>query len=416
MRRLAIAALAASVAALASCSLVYSFDGYSSAYGLDAAIGDAPADGDAIAIDTGSTESSVDSSSDAPIDSALDALDSTPPTDAPPDAAIDTFPGPGDYLVVIGGSSGTSSTRAAKSTVWLAHLAADGSPERWIEQAPLPEPAGLEGLVAVSMGGEVYVLGGGPTASAASSKGYVARISSGGTIDGWTALALDEPRRAHAAVIAKGLVHVTGGVGSGGATMRDVARASIGTSSLGAWSTSTSLEYTLRNHAAAYFSNSLYTFGGQHDDDSFEVETVRYLMNGDGSLGSVAYNQTTANNLGPKAFHTAAQYGLRFYAIGGYDGSVATSSVSEVHIGASDGILGAWSVSSRALPSARWAHAGAQLDDRVYVLGGVLDGGAITNEVDVGIVGLDEEITWSTRAEWRLPEGRAFGAAAVLSL
>jgi N-acetylneuraminic acid mutarotase len=417
-------ALLAVVPLLASaCSLVESFDGYTGG-GDDAAVDGAPGDVTTDSIAPG--DARVDTLGDTFLADTSD--DTTPPgeTSPPPDVPIDTFPGPGDYLCVFGGTADSSLT--PKGEVWCAHLATDGSPETWIAQTPLPEA--LSEMAVISDGTHVWVVGG-RNAAGFSSTIYATAIGSDGRLGAWSSIGtLPAGRRGLLAFAWSDdtLVVHGGETAAGGAAPTVHATMSFGGGTLGSWASETSSDAPAYG-AGVLFKNSVYVLDGRHGGTTLD-EADRYPLGGGTGYFGGPYDQTSAH-LSPTrsefalALH-AASTGTgdypRIFALGGDDGAGPLDDVtfSDFRDG-TDGsggtvpnVLTSWKTNASHLVHARSGHAVAQTaGEHVFVVGGFLVGGAATAEVEQATVAGE---TLSFSSTLALPAPRAFAGAAVVTL
>ena len=408
---------------LVGCSLVESFDGY--ADGVDAAVpldagGETRGDG---SVDLG-VDARLDDGVDAPGADATSDLgppdgDSAPPIDAPTDLVVDTFPGPGDYLCLIGGASGTASAPVAQAEVWCAHLSG-GAPEAWVAQPSLPQP--LFDLAVVTDGTTIWATGGSRTDGALSSVVYASRIGAGGRLGDWTAIgALDQGRKQHLALLQGSTLEIYGGAGAGTDPPPN-AHATLDATSIGAWTTESTVgtTYTSARAAGVAFVNSFYVYGGVRAGADVTGPANRFVLPTGGGAFGVPYAQTSAKLPSPRAGLTSALVPAvpRALAIGGQSAGVPLADVLRARFGVGSGgepnVLFAWET-GRSLVHARYGHAGAQSGAVIFAIGGVLDGGAITGELERGTYDAlaDDVVTWELSS---LPAPRAFAGAAVVTL
>lgn len=119
-------------------------------------------------------------------------------------------------LYVIGGSDYSQDTPSGgrKSTVWHASINSNGTLGAWQNAAPLPEP--LFSHEAVTIGDDIYVVGGESPTGTSDRTHYASVDPADGSIDSWETAAQLLPgggRSSHAAVAKDNKIVVTGGSG-----------------------------------------------------------------------------------------------------------------------------------------------------------------------------------------------------------
>ncbi len=168
------------------------------------------------------------------------------------------------YVYVIGGATSTLGTNA--NTVYYARLNADGSTGAWQTNAnTLPAQRGLHTSVVAN--GYVYVIGGmQQIPQSGTTTVYYAHLNADGSTGAWqtNANALPTGRAGHTSVIANGYVYVIGGATDAGNGANTVYYARLNANgSIGVWRTSnTILPTNRRNHGSFIANGYMYAIGG----------------------------------------------------------------------------------------------------------------------------------------------------------
>ena len=138
---------------------------------------------------------------------------------------------------------------------------------------------------------------------------------------------------------------------------------------LGTWTTANSLPATVAWSQAIVTKNRVYLLGGYTNNSSSLTEHTAPI-NEDGALGEWATSTSLPANV---SLSQAIVTKNRVYLLGGViDGSpsstVYTAPINE------DGTLGAWTTSTSSLPAAVYVSQAVVTKNRVYLLGGIING------------------------------------------
>jgi len=218
----------------------------------------------------------------------------------------------GGRLYAIGGFDGS-----AKATVYWAPLEENGRVGEWSLTESLPGARFKHGALAHD--GYLYVFGG-DNGIFPQSTVYSSPITDNGPIGSWTAgTSLPAARNGHAVAVSSGRVYLSGGVGIGLETT--VWRADLAGGTVGAWTAETAMPAGRFRHASAASRDRLYLLGG-FDGSVARSEVYVATVSADGTLGvwSAMSSMATARFMGGLAFD-----GTRFYAAGGFDGTLGMS-------------------------------------------------------------------------------------------
>ena len=143
------------------------------------------------------------------------------------------------------------------------------------------------------------------------------------------------------------------------------------------WTDTTALPAHRRFHTSVANNNYAYVIGGR-DTDSFPTSSVLFAtINSTGSIGS--WTETTALPSSTEA-HGSVVHNNHVYVIGGQlMGDAQTSTVQFTTVN-STGSISTW-ITTQALPNTRKDHSSAVYNNYLYVVGGWLDGLAVTSSV-----------------------------------
>lgn len=254
---------------------------------------------------------------------------------------------------------------AEVATVFFAQANPDGTLGAWNTTAPLPAARALSDAVASD--GVLYVVGG-ADGSVAKSSVYYAMVAGDGTVPEWTpTTSLPAPRKAHACLIANGYLYAIGGGDAGNARVATVYFAKIQAGgAVGAWQVGTPLPQPRANMSAVQVDDVLYVMGGDDADEIARPSVFHAPIDSeDGAVGTwgAAPDLPEARLWGSAA--AAAGY---IYLIGGNAGGEA-SGVLHAPI-EENGATGEWELDT-ALPAPRIRHAVADVGDYFYVMGGM---------------------------------------------
>ncbi|MBI4376307.1 MAG: hypothetical protein HY549_07635 [Elusimicrobia bacterium] len=222
---------------------------------------------------------------------------------------------------------------------------------------------------------------------------------------------LPEPFIGHSLLSHGSFLYHVGGLGGGGvASAHKVFFAPIQASgALGDWTEGESLPEGVFFHSGVSANGALYALGGFHFTEGIEIsnQVLFSRIGPDGRPGPWSLTQPL-----PQAvfFLSAAAYGGRIYATGGWDGTALSQGVVSARM-REDGSLDPWRA-ERDLPEGVYTHA-AVSDGTLYVLGGAISGGSVIHD-SVYAAGIQADGTLSPWAlASRLPSPLANHAASV---
>jgi hypothetical protein len=277
-------------------------------------------------------------------------------------ASIDRFgtASANGYVYVVGGYTGS----VADDEVYYAKLNTDGSTGAWSTSSN-KLPAVRHSLGTVVLNGYIYAIGGENSAGTAQSTVYYSKLNSDGTMGVWqTGTALTNTRSKASYVTYNGYLYILGGA----TATNDVQYAKqLPNGNISTWTVSSGvMTSAVESSAAAVANGYVYVLGGNTGSESAVVQYARF--NVDGSLGTWTTN--TANPLpAARAAASAVVSNGYIYALGGYDSSVATTSVYYAKVNA-DGSIGAWTTSTQTIPQGRSLHGSILANGYAYVIGG----------------------------------------------
>ena len=303
-------------------------------------------------------------------------------------------------VYLLGGHNGS----AWVGTVYTAVINADGTIGAWTTGTSLPTTIGYSSSVVTK--NRVYLLGGYIGGNYVSST-YSAPINTDGTIGTWalgtalsTSLAISIP------VVVRNKIYLIGGYlsaaytgttlvasfsggsndysqyyseddtnfvmpGSGKPWQQQYQTNNTHVGDITGWSAAGNLPVVLMASQACVTKNRVYMVGGSTAGDTTTASVYTAPINTDGTLGS-----WTATTSLPAAVSRACSCITknRFYLFGGYRGGASLSSVYYAPINA-DGTLGSW-VTDTSLPGLLAYSQAVYTKNRVYLLGGSVDGGS----------------------------------------
>ena len=278
-----------------------------------------------------------------------------------------------DYVYILGG---TPDFISASSSVYYAHLNADGSVGTW-QTSSNSLPEGLYALGAVAYNGYLYAFGGQNTSGPTNSV-YYAHLNTDGSVGSWqtSSNSLPEARIGAGVTLNNGYAYVIGGQNTSGPT-NSVYYAHLNTDgSVGSWQTSSnSLPGNSTIGMTSSYNGYIYQMGGYPNSYNDEyTDSVYYAhLNTDGSVGSW---QTSSNSL-PEGMQGAASLtsnGFLYLVAGargvGDNNFKVGSEVNYVQLN-SDGSVGTWQTSANNIPEpAIYMSLVISSSDHVYLIGG----------------------------------------------
>src|SRR3569623_503682 len=268
---------------------------------------------------------------------------------------------------------------ALAGAVWFGNKTPRTQPavEGWTytTQFHLPRRA----LEAVATATHVYVIGGMENDDRYVGAVEYAPILADGRLGAWQyTQPLGEPRFYLAAVAGNGYLYALGGAngerGKDNIPSAVVERAQIlGDGSLGAWQRMGYLTTPRRGLQAAAYQNHLYAIGGYNGAFLKSIEHVE--IKADGTLGD--WQEDPEHAVVDRYIHSAAQLDDKLYLLGGHERSTRLPTVEFARVDA-DGGVAAWNFAAP-LKEGRSAPAVATHGDTVYVLGGMGTAGALAS-------------------------------------
>jgi N-acetylneuraminic acid mutarotase len=372
----------AAVAPAAGCSLLTSFDGLTG--GPDGPDGDV----DALVAEGGSIDAAVDAPTGN--DATTAGTDAETGTDAATKVGA---------LYVFGGETDTASSAA----VYVADIHPDGTLGAWQPMPALPENRTYAEAVLGS--GFVALVGGsGPSGAVAST--FLA-MTKGTVIGDWSSLgSFAIPRTRHGATIANDRLYVIGGTDASDAALVDVQVATISSTTIGTFASTSPLPVPRSRIAVASTSKFVYVFGGSDAAGNAVSNVYRAPINVDGTLG------TFEGQIALPSARTHAQADIvvpGHVLVTGGEGVTDTAIVYDID--STLGTLGA-PHTTLALPPTDH-HASATFGNHVYVIGGFGNTAARLTDVLVGDVAADGTVTqWTPTTS--LPVALAYHSAAAL--
>jgi hypothetical protein len=230
------------------------------------------------------------------------------------------------------------------------------------------------GASSTVLNGYLYVAGGCTSTTdctTASSNVSYAPLDANGTVGAWasTTAALPAARTWGKLQVAGGSLYYIGGQDSSGAASGTVYYASPASGNISTWSTaSNGLPAARTKLAAAVWNNRLYAVGGSNGTSATSTVYVSPQLNSGGDIGSAWSTTSTSFNVARSGL-TAVAYSNNLYILGGYDGSNYLSDSQFAQISASNGSVGSWSYSA-SLPQPLSQADGFAANGYIYLIGG----------------------------------------------
>jgi N-acetylneuraminic acid mutarotase len=251
--------------------------------------------------------------------------------------------------------------------VFYAQVHSNGTIGSWNSATPLPD--GVCYGAGIAANGFLYVLGGinfDPEYGAVYSNiVYYSKINSDGSLDAWN-ITTPLPQILYflSASVWNNTIYVVGG-STGFAIASNVYSAQIQSNgSLSNWTPQASLPLEIYSQTEAA-NGYLYVMGGTESNGDISQSVYSTKINADGTLAG--WNQTTSLPQPESYFGAIAANGMIF-SIGGYNGSVTTSSFYVAAV-SGNGSLGSWS-SGTSLPVPLYLFGVANNNSYIFLTGG----------------------------------------------
>ncbi|MEK7600331.1 MAG: carbohydrate binding domain-containing protein [Patescibacteria group bacterium] len=200
-------------------------------------------------------------------------------------------------------------------------------------------------------------------------------------------------------VAANGYMYVVGGfdnntLATGTSTVSYAKIKSNG--ALGNWTVTSPMPATLYHHTTVVSNGYIYTIGGFDDAIGYSDAVYYAKLNSDGTVGTWRSTTPINNSSTTRSEHASIVANGYLYVIGGIDnGSAATNDIYYTKLNA-DGSVGAWST-ARDLPLALSSMAASFANGYVYITGGNDSGFAPINTTYFAKLSSDGTIgTWNT--------------------
>jgi len=292
------------------------------------------------------------------------------------------------YIYVMGGR--TSLAGSPITNVRYVQINSGGSlGATWNSATGLP--SGVNVASSVVYGGYAYVIGGTGSSADLSSVYYVS-INSDGSLNSWSTSSNSLPQTVSqaTAVVYNGYIYSIGGYVNGVASSK-VYYAAIGSSgSVSQWSTTSSLPGATVDHSSVVYNGYVYSIGGGSAGQSTNVYFAQISTVGAGVTGAWSNNNAfTTGRQNP----TSVAYNGYIYVIGGSTDGGQTASIEYASIG-TNGVL-TWLGSPGNLAAPRHAASAVAYNGFLYVLGGYVSGGTISNSVVYATIGSTGTLTWN---------------------
>lgn len=348
-----------------------------------------------------SEEEKPSPSTDAGVDVASDADEGA---DASSDAPVDADAGP-SRIYVVGGSNSMAGD-ATVPEAYSAALQADGTLGPW-ERTPELDLLRI-GMAFVATSDAVVAIGGANPGTGALKDVKVASLAPLSPFVSGAPLALG--RLAPSAVHRAGRLYVTGGFDDGQPRGEVFSTTLVGVS-LAPWTAISTMPQTRAGHGTALVGDRMFVVGGFRGTDAGYLtsgETWTAPLESDGGIGSWTKTGSLGN---ARANATIAVVGDRLFVMGGVDdGGNAAASVFTGVVDAAGSITWAFGAP---LPSPAFQACAVAVNDVIYVLGGYTSSAdqQPSAQVMIGRVASNGGVTWQLGSAMPLSRA-AFGCAA----
>jgi hypothetical protein len=267
--------------------------------------------------------------------------------------------------------AGGTDYRRVLRDVWSAAIAPDGSVREWREMGVLP--AARAGLSVASDGRTVVISGGQDSSMRKMTDVWTAAVLPDGKLGPWReAPPLPGPRFHHAMTYAAGWIYVTGGL-EGATSVASVMRARLGRDGqLGQWESLPDLPRPRSHHAMVVRDGALYLIGGLDGNPAGANTPLDDVLAAEiRPDGTLARWQEVSRLPHAYATHASAVADDALWLFGGVEDNARVVDVVLRAPFATTGALGAWSVVSPGLPTARsHVHQLPVVGGRAYSVGG----------------------------------------------
>lgn len=270
----------------------------------------------------------------------------------------------------------------------------------WQQTSSLLTPRTGAGVIEVN--GVIYAVGGVDGHAFLSSSEFSA-IQQDGSLAPWHGgSALNEARGFFGVAARKGFIYAVGGGNgpSGHHLLRSVERAAIrADGSLGPWQRETqSLNFPRRCAKVVAVGDYLYAIGGFGGTLFDSVE--RAHVNGDGSLG--VWELLNDKLTMPRYIHAEAEVNGRLYILGGHAQQGGSGETAVEYAAVNDGTLGRWQASVP-MEHGRYGLVAASHGDTLYAMGG-MNGASFSDAIERNHVGADGALSvWHEAAPLPTP-------------
>jgi N-acetylneuraminic acid mutarotase len=267
-------------------------------------------------------------------------------------------------VYIMGGWHGSGGT----DTVNYATLNANGTVGTWAT-SPSTLPQNVRGNSGATYNGYLYSVGGLTDSSERLDTVSYAAVQNDGSVGTWTTSSNTLPTTIQQAATFthNGYLYVIGGFNV--SALSTIYYAPLGDDgSIGSWSTNPiPLPSERWDGKIAFYNGRIYLVGGRALDTTTTVKTYIASINPDHTIGDWAVSDSWLPVA--KAGHNIAAANGYLYLMGGTTVVLGTTDVYQARI-KSDGDIGAWTVSSNLLPSARTFGHGFAYNNFLYMIGG----------------------------------------------
>ncbi len=244
--------------------------------------------------------------------------------------------------------------------------------EGWRATTPFQIPR--RALTAVATATHVYVIGGMDNEDNYVAEVEYAPILAGGRLGPWRFTApLGEPRFYLSAVVNNGYIYAIGGAngerGKDNIPSAAVEKARIlPDGALGPWQREVYLTSPRRGLQTVAYGDHLYAIGGYNG--AFLKSTEHARVNADGTLD--AWQLDAQQAVVDRYIHSATHLGDKLYLLGGHVQGADAMSYGDVEMStlAADGALTPWRIQKSVLRTPRFIASAFALNDYLYMLGG----------------------------------------------